>query len=113
MHDRFKSYSNVYDKKCGLICIIFYSHLQRSKVKSINYKKIPNGKVKKEDTGLRICDFFSEMVENRCAENSWFLGLRDLLLMDLCQDQQQHPSVHTEGFSRCGSVAVAVGFSDM
>ena len=33
-------------------------------------------------------NFGSEMVVN------WFVGLHDLLLMGLGQDQQQHPAVH-------------------
>ena len=41
--------------------------------------------------------FFSEMVENWHVEKSTLLGLCDSLLMGLCQDQQQHPAVHTGG----------------
>ena len=32
--------------------------------------------------------------------------------MGLCQDQEQHPAVHTGGVTKEGSVALAVGVSD-
>ena len=54
--------------------------------------------------GLRFSYFGSEMVKNNCAEKV-FVGLRHLLLMDLCHKQQQHPTVHSGGVSRgkvCG-----------
>ena len=41
-----------------------------------------------------------------------FVGLCNSLLMGLGQDQQ-HPAVHTGGLVEGGSVAVAVGISDM
>ena len=34
------------------------------------------------------------------AEKRWFFGHRHSLLMDLGQDQQQHPTVHSAGVSR-------------
>ena len=41
------------------------------------------------------------------------VGLHNSLLMGQGQDQQQHPAVHIGGISRGGSVALAVGVSDM
>ena len=53
------------------------------------------------------------MVENCHAKKKFFLGLCDSLLMGLGQEQQQHPAVHTGELAGGGSVAVAVGVSDM
>ena len=65
------------------------------------------------DIGLRICRFCSEMVNNRHVIFFCFWGLCNSLLMDLGQEPQQHPALHSEGLAVGGSVAVAVGISDM
>ena len=87
-----------------LVLTSYYTHLQRWKVKWINYKKIPQGKMLKGQ-GFQNLRFGSEMVENH---HTWFLGLCNSLLTGLGQDQNQYPAVHTEGVSRgrvrgCGS----------
>ena len=53
-----------------------------------------------KDIGLRFRNFGSEMVKNHNLKNCLFLSHRHSLLMDLGQDQQQHPTVHSGGFSR-------------
>ena len=65
------------------------------------------------DIGLRFSNFGLEMVKNCRAEKSNFFGLHYSLLMHLGQDQQQHPTVNRGGVSKGGSVAVAVGVSDI
>ena len=47
------------------------------------------------------------------ARQKVIFGLCHSSLMDLYQDQQQHLTVHSGGISGGGSVAVAVGVSDM
>ena len=42
----------------------------------------------------------SEMVNNCCAVNKYFVGLHNSLLMGLGQDQQLHLAVLTGGVSR-------------
>ena len=40
------------------------------------------------------------------------LGICHSILIDLGQDHQQHPTLHSGGIAGVGSLAVAVGFSD-
>ena len=70
-----------------------------SKILRLNTKKFLREKLGK-DIGLGICNFSSEMVENRRTDKSLFSGLCNTLLIDLVQDHQQHPAVHSGGFSR-------------
>ena len=46
------------------------------------------------------------------SEKSKFVGLCHSILIDLGQDHQQHPTVHTKG-GLAGGGSVAVGVSDM
>ena len=59
--------------------------------------------------GLRICNVSSEVVNNRRVKKKWFLGLCNLMLLGLGQDQPQDPAVHTGELAGGGSVALAVG----
>ena len=79
----------------------YLSHLQRWKVKSINYKKIPQEKFLK-NINLRLSNFGSEIKERRKkirTGKSLILGLCHSLLMDLGQDQQQQSTAHSGGVS--------------
>ena len=54
------------------------------------------------------------MVKNRRAEKKFFSAYHcHSLLMDLGKDQHQHPTVHSGELAGGGSVAVAVGVSEM
>ena len=100
--NRFKYYSKYNDKECiftFIFCMSSYCHLQRWKVKSINYKNIPWKYI-----NLRIYNFGSVRVvlEFHC----WWVEVMissSILLCILGELAEQ---------SRV-SVAVAVGISDM
>ena len=97
---------------CAALLFAFLKNillLPFKKVKSPVYqlqKRFLREKLRK-DIGLRFSNFCSEMVKNCHAPKEFFLDLGHSLLMD--QDKQQHPIVDNGG----GSVAVAVGVSDM
>ena len=44
----------------------YYSLLQRSKLKSINYKMIPDGKVISIHTSLRLLPYFVSLEDSGC-----------------------------------------------
>ena len=64
--------------------INYFSHFQMSKLKLVDFQKIQKWR---KDVGLRFSNFGSQMVKN------------------LCQDHQQHPTLHSGWVSRgrvCG-----------
>ena len=82
---------------CVCVCEIFntsyYSYLAKLKVKLINYKQIPQGKLCK-NISLIFSNFDTDMVKNHRTEKKIIFSLHHSL-MDLGQDQQSHPTVHT------------------